>query len=312
MGKGVLVFIIGFIIISGSLTVLLADGSNRVDNEKSEEEKLEEEQKFLDEMESTYELDDHPSRVLFKIQEKYDYIKDEKIKKKLVKLANDTALKLLDADSKRSPYESDSFTSFFGPNSNEIKYDEFLTGEVKEKIYDRLNPVSNAILKDNININFIDEYNELINRNSSESDVMDWLDSNKVDYEFIYKDNSDLLVINNDNTVVEFRNFKVAKIFQVEDKDDNIMEPFSILEAPAIEVSEENSRISKDQEEKKERDKKEVEIYNFMESVYREITNNGVDYVPEIHDPEVDRITSEEFDISGSEANRIYLKYKTK
>src|SRR5699024_1060047 len=197
---------------------------------------------------------------------------------------------------------------FFGPNSNEIKYDEFLTGEVKEKIYDRLNPVSNAILKDNININFIDEYNELINRNSSESDVMDWLDSNKVDYEFIYKDNSDLLVINNDNTVVEFRNFKVAKIFQVEDKDDNIMEPFSILEAPAIEVSEENSRISKDQEEKKERDKKEVEIYNFMESVYREITNNGVDYVPEIHDPEVDRITSEEFDISGSEANRIYLK----
>src|SRR5699024_2209306 len=227
MGKGVLVFIIGFIIISGSLTVLLADGSNRVDNEKSEEEKLEEEQKFLDEMESTYELDDHPSRVLFRIQEKYDYIKDEKIKKKLVKLANDTALKLLDADSKRSPYESDSFTSFFGPNSNEIKYDEFLTGEVKEKIYDRLNPVSNAILKDNININFIDEYNELINRNSSESDVMDWLDSNKVDYEFNYKDNSDLLVINNDNTVVEFRNFKVAKIFQVEDKDDNIMEPFS-------------------------------------------------------------------------------------
>lgn len=49
-----------------------------------------------------------------------------------------------------------------------------------------------------------------------------------------------------------------------------------------------------------------------MEKVYIEITNNGMDYIPEIHDPKVDRITSDKFDISASEANRIYLKYKIK
>ena len=116
----------------------------------------------------------------------------------------------------------------------------------------------------------------------------------------------------NDNTVVEFRNSKVAKIFQLKDTDNNVIEPFSILEDPAIEISERNAQIFKEREEKKEKDKKEVEIYNFMESVYREVTNNGMDYVPEIHDSEVDRITSEEFDISEGEANRIYLKYKNK
>lgn len=93
-------FIIGFILVSGSLTVLLADGSKKVANEKSEEEKLKEEQEFLIKMENAYELDDYPSRVLFKIQEKYDYIKDEKIKQELVEIANDAALKLLNAGSK--------------------------------------------------------------------------------------------------------------------------------------------------------------------------------------------------------------------
>src|SRR5699024_200126 len=121
-----------------------------------------------------------------------------------------------------------------------------------------------------------------------------------------------LLTHPNDNTVVEFRNSKVAKIFQLKDTDNNVIEPFSILEDPAIEISERNAQIFKEREEKKEKDKKEVEIYNFMESVYREVTNNGMDYVPEIHDSEVDRITSEEFDISEGEANRIYLKYKNK
>src|SRR5699024_8415872 len=306
MRKRVLVFIIGFIVISGSLTVLLADGSNKLDNEITAEEKLKEEQRCLDEMKSTYELNDKPNKVLFKIGNRYEDLENKEIKEKLINVLNDSALKILNQD------DISDFGIFFKPNTNDIRYDELLADEVQEKVYNKINPVSKVLLEDDLNIEFIDEYNELIDKNSHESDVMDWLDSNKIDYEFIYKDNSDLLVMVDDYTVVEFKGFKVAKIFQIKDKDGNSMEPFSILEAPAIENSERNSRISKELKEKKERDEREVEIYNFMERVYIEITNNGMDYIPEIHDPEVDRITSEEFDISESEANRIYLKYKTK
>jgi len=306
MRKRVLVFIIGFIVISGSLTVLLADGSNKLDNEITAEEKLKEEQRFLDEMKSTYELNDKPNKVLFKIGNRYEDLENKEIKEKLINVLNDSALKILNQD------DISDFGIFFKPNTNDIRYDELLADEVQEKVHNKINPVSKVLLEDDLNIEFIDEYNELIDKNSHESDVMDWLDSNKIDYEFIYKDNSDLLVMVDDYTVVEFKGFKVAKIFQIKDKDGNSMEPFSILEAPAIENSERNSRISKELKEKKERDEREVEIYNFMERVYIEITNNGMDYIPEIHDPEVDRITSEEFDISESEANRIYLKYKTK
>lgn len=65
-----------------------------------------------------------------------------------------------------------------------------------------------------------------------------------------------------------------------------------------------NAKIEKEEQEK--------EIYDYMEFLYKEITNNGQNYVPEVHDSEIDELTSEKFDISESEANRIYLKYKTK
>ncbi|SER09302.1 hypothetical protein SAMN04487944_101203 [Gracilibacillus ureilyticus] len=59
---------------------------------------------------------------------------------------------------------------------------------------------------------------------------------------------------------------------------------------------------------KNEEEKRREDIYRFMENKYSEITNQGEEYVPEIHDPIIDKMASEEFGISESEANRIYLE----
>lgn len=49
------------------------------------------------------------------------------------------------------------------------------------------------------------------------------------------------------------------------------------------------------------------DIYNFMENEFDRITNYGADYIPEIHDSQVLKNASEKFEISESEADRIYL-----
>ncbi|MFB4471849.1 hypothetical protein ACDI16_02625 [Oceanobacillus caeni] len=59
-----------------------------------------------------------------------------------------------------------------------------------------------------------------------------------------------------------------------------------------------------------QKEAEERKIYNYMESKYNEITNNGADYIPEIHDPMVDKMVSKKFDITENEANRIYLEFK--
>lgn len=52
----------------------------------------------------------------------------------------------------------------------------------------------------------------------------------------------------------------------------------------------------------------EDDIYNFMVKAYNDLTNYGADYIPEIHDPQVSRMASEEFDITLAEADQIFIK----
>lgn len=52
----------------------------------------------------------------------------------------------------------------------------------------------------------------------------------------------------------------------------------------------------------------EKKIYDFMEKAYDQLTNYGENYNPEIHDPMVAKLASEEFGISEYEAGRIYVK----
>ncbi|MFD2924486.1 hypothetical protein [Halobacillus naozhouensis] len=49
-------------------------------------------------------------------------------------------------------------------------------------------------------------------------------------------------------------------------------------------------------------------VYNFMENKYKEITNNGENYVPETHDPLVAQLASKRFGISAEEAGQIYVE----
>lgn len=60
--------------------------------------------------------------------------------------------------------------------------------------------------------------------------------------------------------------------------------------------------------EELEVESKEERIYEFMKSAYEQITNYGETYVPEIHDPMVADLASEQFGIASSEAERIYIK----
>lgn len=61
-----------------------------------------------------------------------------------------------------------------------------------------------------------------------------------------------------------------------------------------------------------EKEAREKEIYEYMDALYSQYTNNGENYVPEVHDPKVNEITSKAFGITEDEANRIYIKYSMK
>lgn len=50
------------------------------------------------------------------------------------------------------------------------------------------------------------------------------------------------------------------------------------------------------------------EIYDYMVQLYNELTNNGENYVPEIHDEQVSKLASEKYGISEEEADRIYIQ----
>lgn len=52
----------------------------------------------------------------------------------------------------------------------------------------------------------------------------------------------------------------------------------------------------------------EDDVYNYMKRKYDELTNYGADYIPEIHDSQVERLASQEFGISESRAGQIYIK----
>lgn len=48
------------------------------------------------------------------------------------------------------------------------------------------------------------------------------------------------------------------------------------------------------------------DIYYYMNKLYSDLTKNGENYVPEIHDPQVDEYASERFNISIEQAGEIY------
>lgn len=66
------------------------------------------------------------------------------------------------------------------------------------------------------------------------------------------------------------------------------------------------------QELKWEQEREEKEIYEFMKNAYNQITNFGADYNPEIHDEFVANLASEQFGISSSLAENIYIKFEMK
>ena len=52
----------------------------------------------------------------------------------------------------------------------------------------------------------------------------------------------------------------------------------------------------------------EDEIYEYMKQAYDELTNYGDSYVPEIHDPQVAEMASQQFGITPEQAGDIYIK----
>lgn len=49
-------------------------------------------------------------------------------------------------------------------------------------------------------------------------------------------------------------------------------------------------------------------IYEYMKAAYDELTDNGANYVPEVHDPLVDKMAAQRFGITEAQANEIYIQ----
>ncbi|WP_273852323.1 hypothetical protein [Guptibacillus spartinae] len=49
-------------------------------------------------------------------------------------------------------------------------------------------------------------------------------------------------------------------------------------------------------------------IYKYMKSAYDDLTDNGANYIPEVHDPLVDEMAAQRFGITEAQANEIYIK----
>ena len=48
-------------------------------------------------------------------------------------------------------------------------------------------------------------------------------------------------------------------------------------------------------------------VYAYMQDLYDQVTNDGENYIPEIHDPQVAQAAAERFDITEEEAGQIYV-----
>lgn len=259
--------------LSGCGGDMFATETNGKENDTVNEEQSKD-QKFLEALRDLYDSD-HPEDVLNNIEKQYEEIKDENIKGELLELADKTALKILDITEDPDDFSIDGFFIFFGRNSNDLRYEEFLTDETADKLYHRLNPLFDALRNEEFNVNFVEKYNDAIKIDESQYNVMDWVRGNDFEYKPLtdsskydpIDDPNDMIVLDDGVTIVEFRKSSVNNIFQIEDDEGNLLDPHKKLKDIVKHVASiENDRaneafkIRQAKEKEKERESKTVRI----------------------------------------------------
>ncbi|MER2010153.1 MAG: hypothetical protein ABS939_22195 [Psychrobacillus sp.] len=81
-----------------------------------------------------------------------------------------------------------------------------------------------------------------------------------------------------------------------------------------IEKDKQAEQYKKEMEQQEKEDEKkyaEYNIYKYMKSQFDILTNYGANYLPDIHDTQVEQLASVKFGISPQEAGRIYIKFET-
>lgn len=263
---------------------------NSIQNHSFEKELYEdEERKFIENLNNF--VSTHTSRAIFDlVEENYDNFRNEKRKKEAIDIFNDYILKSLEDEEPTLSY------FFFEPDSNEIKYGKYLKDETKQKIMEIENPIYVELLKQNLKMELISEYNNVITFDAFRPTVFDWLKENNVDYGFISDLLSGLVVLNFDKTVIEFSNsLHIKRIFKVTDDRGNVIDPYTALNELGTELANAEDKRQKEfskelnikYEKEKDREQEKyvvigmtkdevIEIWGKPKDINRTVTTYGI------------------------------------
>lgn len=79
-------------------------------------------------------------------------------------------------------------------------------------------------------------------------------------------------------------------------------------------LREENRKIAEQKEKEKQENEPKTNgvsneiIYLYMKAAYDDLTNNGENYVPETHDPMIEKLAAKRFGITQEQAAKIYIE----
>lgn len=210
-------------------------------NDKNDDEIIEE---IKDKMES------HPPKKVYEIiNDNFDKVDTKENKNKIIDLYNDFILDYIEPDLDSSMAN----TNFFiDKDTKKINNDKYLTDDTKEKIIEKGNPVYTELEKLNLNIELSPEYNEVIKAEKGITTVIEWMNDNNVDFNSISDDMSGLIALS-DNTVIEFTQYKIRRIFKITDDDSEVQDPHSVL-------SELGTEMASDEYERQEENLGETEV----------------------------------------------------
>lgn len=236
MRKIILVLALSLFVIVGCSNTSAIEGEKVTTNDSFGEQ-------LLKEMQTIYENSDFPTVVLLNMEADFNKVKDENLKNRLVKLSEDAVIKML-ANGSKSDLRY--FFDSTGTNDiNEFSHVDYLSKEVKGKIFDTLNPTSAILEKQNLKMETIKKYNDVIEKGTYRNDAITWLDNNGVKYEKVSPNKfSRFLVLTPDTIILEFdEDNRIEVIFKIKDSNGNVVSPFAPL-------SEEDLRRAKIQEER--------------------------------------------------------------
>ncbi|WP_416150247.1 hypothetical protein ACM26V_04470 [Salipaludibacillus sp. HK11] len=294
-----------------------------------EESELKEEEAYLLELTEEYESEDFPHLLYERIQndiEEIENIEDEDTRQAIIQLANDAVLKIIKNRQDGSPilnnlYLDTLFTSHFVFDRDDVRFKEYLYESTIEEALlslgiDPINNTNSFIKNNELEIVIIEKLLYLDIEPSNETfqrqRILEEANEEGRSYEFIYANNSGFLVLDNSNAVIDFGegtflSTSVERIFTIENKEGEVLDPHVALEEDAkrrAEVSSERQAARSEERERKEKEQSSISLgmtsgeveerWGKPDNINRTVTTNTV---------------REQWIYGSSIANRRYLYF---